>query len=207
MDVFVALLFWPILLSCAHGPTDCTQFNVTVVADANSPTLPHHSVEFSSAVVDSEYIITFTNYYTTDARDGFISAALRPFRNWTIIPRSNPSSEYPSDFSIIQLSSMDREALKALNQHPFIKRVTPQKMLTRILTSGGGKCRNLEMVAILRCCHSETAPCSVVLSVVAHSSLAMLYSDVWTTAMGFGGTVSDSATCILLLSCLSPFLG
>ena len=139
MNVFGVLLFCPILLSFAHGPTDCTQFNVTVVADEASPLLLPHSIEYSSAVVDSEYIVTFTSYYTTDARDGFISAVLRPFRNWTIVPRSNPSTEYPSDFSIVQLSSANGEALKALKQHPFIKRVTPQKMLTRILASGEGK--------------------------------------------------------------------
>lgn len=139
MKVFGVLLFCPILLSCAHGPTDCTQFNVTVVADEGSPLLPHRSMEYSSAVVDSEYIVTFTSYYTTDARDGFISAALRPFHNWTIIPRSNPSTEYPSDFSIVQLSSAYGKALKALKQHPFVKRVTPQKMLTRILASGEGE--------------------------------------------------------------------
>lgn len=140
MNVFGALLLWPILVSCAHGPTDCTQFNVTVVADvSSSPSLPHHSVEYTSSVVESEYIVTFTSYYTTDARDGFISAVLRPFRNWSIVERWNPSTEYPSDFSIVQLSGTNSEALKALSQHPVIKRVTPQKMLTRILTSGGGK--------------------------------------------------------------------
>lgn len=140
MNVFGVLLFWPILVSCAHGPTDCTQFNVTVVADtSSSPSLPPHSVEYTSSVVESEYIVTFTSYYTTDARDGFISAVLRPFRNWTIIPRLNPSTEHPSDFSIVQLSSTDSEPIKALSQHPVIKRVTPQKMLTRILTSGGGE--------------------------------------------------------------------
>ena len=140
MDVFGVLLLLPVLVVCTHGPDDCcVQFNVTVVADETTPLLSHSSTEYSSSIVDSEYIITFTSYYTTDARDGFISAALRPFHNWTILPRSNPSADYPSDFSVVQLSRNDNSALGALSQHPAIKLVTPQKMLTRILTSGGGK--------------------------------------------------------------------
>lgn len=141
MNVFRVLLYLlPILVSYAHGPTDCTQFNVTVVADQSSPVLPDHgSFQYSSSVVESEYIVMFTSYYTTDARDGFVSAALRPFRNWIILPRSNPSSEYPSDFSIVQLGGTDEAALRVLSQHPAIKRVTPQKKLTRLLRSGGGK--------------------------------------------------------------------
>ena len=140
MEKLGVLLLLPILISCAHGPADCIHFNVTVVADDNTPPFPlHNSVEYASSIVNSQYIVTFTNYYTTDARDGFISAALRPFCNWTILPRSNPSSQYPSDFSIVQLASASPQVLKALSQHPTIKRVTPQKMLTRLLTSGGGK--------------------------------------------------------------------
>lgn len=142
MNAFsVVLLLLPVLVSYAHGPTDCTQFNVTVVADQSSPDLPlHGSLEYSSSVVESEYIVTFISYYTTDARDGFISAVLRPFRNWMILPRSNPSSEYPSDFSIVQFGETNTEALRALSQHPTIKGVTPQKRLTRLLTTGDSEC-------------------------------------------------------------------
>lgn len=143
MNALGVLLFVPILASCAHGPTDCTHFNVTVVAGARTPPHSHgSSVEYSTSIVESEYIITFTSYYTTEARDGFISAALRPFQNWTLLPRSNPSSEYPSDFSLVQLHSNAGDALRALNQHPAVRQVTPQKMLTRLLTSGGdGGCQ------------------------------------------------------------------
>ena len=138
-------MFLPVLVACAHSPTDCSHFNVTVVADESAslphqPLGPHVSLEYSSSIVDSQYIVTFTSYYTTDARDGFISAALRPFHNWTILPRTNPSADYPSDFSLIKLgTSQQSEALTLLTQHPAIKQVTPEKMLTRILSSGGGK--------------------------------------------------------------------
>lgn len=146
MSVFGVLMFLPMLVACAQGPTDCcSHFNVTVVAD-ESASLPHHqlrphlSLDYASSVVDSQYIVTFTSYYTTEARDGFISAALRPFHNWTILPRSNPSADYPSDFSLIKLdTSLRTQALHLLTQHPAVKRVTPEKMLTRILTSRGGQ--------------------------------------------------------------------
>ena len=85
-----------------------------------------------------EYIVTFNSYYTTEARDGFISATLRPFSNWALIPRSNPVQQFPSDFSLVQLGGTSvTEALHALSQHPYVKRVTPQKRLTRMLTFSG----------------------------------------------------------------------
>lgn len=85
-----------------------------------------------------EYIVTFNSYYTTEARDGFISATLRPFRDWALIPRSNPVQQFPSDFSLIQLGGTSvTDSLHALNQHPYVKRVTPQKRLTRMLTFSG----------------------------------------------------------------------
>ena len=85
-----------------------------------------------------EYIVTFNSYYTTEARDGFVSAALRPFRGWTLVPRSNPSQQFPSDFSLVQLRGTGVVgSLAALGQHPTVKRVTPQKRLTRMLTFSG----------------------------------------------------------------------
>lgn len=146
MNVCGVLFFLPVLVACAHGPTDCSHFNVTVVADESAsipPPGPHVTLEYSSAVVDSQYIVTFTSYYTTEARDGFISAALRPFQDWSILPRANPSADYPSDFTLLKLTSSQQEALRVLTQHPAVKQVTPEKMLTRILSSGGGKCHSV----------------------------------------------------------------
>ena len=134
-----AALLLPALAICAQGPTDCCSqqlLNVTVAADIPSP---HTEPQYSTSIVSSEYIVKFVSYYTTDARDGFISAALRPYLNWTILPRSNPSAAYPSDFSVLRLTSAEKEALCALTQHPAIKQVTPQKMLTRMLSSGEGE--------------------------------------------------------------------
>ena len=99
------------------------------------PPFPPSSVRPSSPT--TEYIVTFTSYYTTEARDGYLSAALHSFKGWAIVPRSNPSQSYPSDFSLLQLSgdTGDSDAiLQALQHHPLIKRVTPQRRLTRVLT-------------------------------------------------------------------------
>lgn len=88
--------------------------------------------------IPPEYIVTFNSYYTTEARDGFVSAALRPFHGWTLLPRTNPSQQFPSDFSVVQLRGSNvADSLLALRQHPTVKRVTPQKKLTRMLTFSG----------------------------------------------------------------------
>ena len=85
----------------------------------------------------SEYIVSFDGYYSSEARDGFITAALRRFSGWSIIARNNPSQDFPSDFSLVQLKEGVAGALEALSHHPSIKRVTPQKKLTRMLTFTG----------------------------------------------------------------------
>ena len=130
------LIVFSMLLVCVHGPAGCCSPNVTVVA-GETTTLPPTLLEYTTSIVDSEFIVMFTSYYTSDARDGFISAALRPFQDWTILPRSNPSTDYPSDFSVVQLNTA--KGLRALSQHPAVKKVTPQKRLTQMLTSGDGE--------------------------------------------------------------------
>ena len=85
----------------------------------------------------TEYIVSFNGYYLTEARDGFISAALHAFTGWSIIPRANPSQDYPSDFSLVQLKTSVTDSLDSLRHHPSVRRVTPQKKLTRMLTFSG----------------------------------------------------------------------
>ena len=77
----------------------------------------------------------FTSYYTTEARDGYLAASLQPYLGWSVVPRSNPGQEYPSDFSLLRLSGGGSEdkILEALQRHPLVKRVTPQRRLTRTL--------------------------------------------------------------------------
>ena len=52
------------------------------------------------------------------------------------LARSNPSQHYPSDFSLLHFPHQ-REvgtAVKALEAHPLVRRVTPQRKLTRALS-------------------------------------------------------------------------
>ncbi|XP_072764123.1 membrane-bound transcription factor site-1 protease [Anoplolepis gracilipes] len=93
-------------------------------------------VTFSSSIVEDEYIVKFKGYYKTDVRENYLRAILSSFdnKNWKIIPRNNAASKYPSDFDIVHLKEMDKDqALKALNNHPVIKTVTPQRLIHRTL--------------------------------------------------------------------------
>ncbi|XP_015351496.1 membrane-bound transcription factor site-1 protease isoform X4 [Marmota marmota marmota] len=92
-------------------------------------------VEFSSTVVEYEYIVAFNGYFTAKARNSFISSALKSSEvdNWRIIPRHNPSSDYPSDFEVIQIKEKQKAGLLTLEDHPHIKRVTPQRRVFRSL--------------------------------------------------------------------------
>ena len=92
-----------------------------------------------TTVFITEYIVVFTSYYTTEARDGYLSATLKSYRGWSIVPRSNPGQNYPSDFTLLRLlegSGDGVDILNALERHPLVKRVTPQRKLTRSLNEG-----------------------------------------------------------------------
>ncbi|KAH8018442.1 hypothetical protein HPB51_006342 [Rhipicephalus microplus] len=83
-----------------------------------------------------QYIITFKHYYRTNARDKFIKAALKGsgIHNWERLPRQNAASDYPSDFELIRLlEGTVEEGLVALQDHPLVKYVTPQRSVTRTL--------------------------------------------------------------------------
>ncbi|CAG5132159.1 unnamed protein product, partial [Candidula unifasciata] len=93
-------------------------------------------MQFTSSIVDNEYIITFDGYYKTLARKRFISAALQEagITSWKIIPRINPANSYPSDFDVLQFHGQsDQIGVEALKNHPLIKRVTPHRKVTRSL--------------------------------------------------------------------------
>ena len=51
-----------------------------------------------------EYIVVFNGYYSTSARSVFVRDALSSaLDSWKIIPRHNPASDYPSDFSLVKV--------------------------------------------------------------------------------------------------------
>uniref|UniRef100_A0A673JD75 Membrane-bound transcription factor site-1 protease-like n=1 Tax=Sinocyclocheilus rhinocerous TaxID=307959 RepID=A0A673JD75_9TELE len=101
-----------------------------------------------------EYIVAFNGYFTAKARSDFISSALRDVDavNWRIVRRDNPASDYPSDFEVVEIRQDARSSLLTLQDHPYIKRVTPQRMVLRSLkltdsgTDGASPCNDTRWV-------------------------------------------------------------
>lgn len=94
-------------------------------------------LEFSSKVVEHEYIVAFTGYFSAKARSLYISSALRNAGDgtleWHIVPRKNPASDFPSDFELVRIRQALPSSLLTLEDHPYIKRVTPQRKVFRSL--------------------------------------------------------------------------
>ncbi|CAG9857116.1 unnamed protein product [Phyllotreta striolata] len=93
-------------------------------------------VNYTSKIVENEYIVMFNGYYTDEARLNYINTALNTsgIRKWKVLSRENPASDYPSDFDVVVIEDSDKmEGLNALNKHPAVKRVTAQRMVSRTL--------------------------------------------------------------------------
>lgn len=84
-----------------------------------------------------EYIVAFTGYFSAKARSLYISSALRNAGDrpleWHIVPRENPASDFPSDFELVHIRQASASSLLTLEDHPYIKRVTPQRKVFRSL--------------------------------------------------------------------------
>ncbi|CAG0885029.1 unnamed protein product [Darwinula stevensoni] len=93
-------------------------------------------VQFSTQIVEGEYIIAFTGYYKAETRRQYIRAALGKLSvPWQIQERNNPASDYPSDFDLVKFEGeCGKTCMDSLLGHPCIKRVTPQRLVTRTLT-------------------------------------------------------------------------
>uniref|UniRef100_A0A8D3DSC2 Membrane-bound transcription factor site-1 protease n=1 Tax=Scophthalmus maximus TaxID=52904 RepID=A0A8D3DSC2_SCOMX len=83
------------------------------------------------------YIVAFTGYFSAKARSLYISSALRNTGDgaleWHIVPRENPASDFPSDFELVHIRQAPPGGLLNLEDHPYIKRVTPQRKVFRTL--------------------------------------------------------------------------
>ena len=80
--------------------------------------------------------MAFNGYHSAAARAQFIATALNSFGapSWKIIERHNLAAEYPSDFDLVRIPQhIEDNGLVALRNHPFIKRVTPQRKVFRAL--------------------------------------------------------------------------
>uniref|UniRef100_A0A669BEI8 Membrane-bound transcription factor site-1 protease n=1 Tax=Oreochromis niloticus TaxID=8128 RepID=A0A669BEI8_ORENI len=85
----------------------------------------------------TEYIVAFTGYFSAKARSLYISRALQGAGDgaleWHIVPRENPASDFPSDFELVHIRQASPRSLLTLEDHPYIKRVTPQRKVFRTL--------------------------------------------------------------------------
>ncbi|XP_014489170.1 PREDICTED: membrane-bound transcription factor site-1 protease [Dinoponera quadriceps] len=113
--------------------SDCNSSSVSSCACCD---IQRIQVEFSSKIIENEYIVAFKGYYKLHTRKNYIGAALNSsgINNWTILHRDNLASRFPSDFDIILLEeTVKYHGLKALNNHPLVRRVTPQRLVRRSL--------------------------------------------------------------------------
>lgn len=113
--------------------------------DSISCNLTHNSkeikVQFSSSVIKNEYIVAFKGYYKPRTRENYIKAALNSsgVKNWKIVDRNNPASEFPSDFDVVVIEETDKfSGVNALSDHPLVRRVTPQRLVKRTLKFAEG---------------------------------------------------------------------
>ncbi|KAK4019943.1 hypothetical protein OUZ56_001941 [Daphnia magna] len=136
-------LYMSVLTICIAVITVHTKYvNETLLFDQkdcgeieqNSPT-QELQFEFSSKVINNEYIVAYNGYHTSAARASFIAAALKRFSSgWKIVDRNNLAADYPSDFDLIRIpEQIENDGLSALRNHPLIKRVTPQRQVFRTL--------------------------------------------------------------------------
>lgn len=141
LSLSLASIVWPTEELCSH-------WNTTVIStvqssfDCISSTLVdagkiiHTKLCSSLSLSRIEYIVSFKGYYSEDTRDGYLTAALQSTscKPWHTIQRTNPSQQYPSDFSVIHFPHANHsECLVALETHPLIKLVTPHRKFSRSL--------------------------------------------------------------------------
>lgn len=82
-------------------------------------TVEHVDVDYTSKIVENEYIVMFNGYYKNQARANYIETALNNtgLKRWKIVERENPASDFPSDFDVIVLE--DTESLQGKFQPGF----------------------------------------------------------------------------------------
>lgn len=97
-------------------------------------------VEFTTQVVENEYIIQFDEYYPQPDRVHILRRAL----NYTdgqpqwyhILERNNPATEhYANDFDVVRIEEREpfSDVAAAISRHPQIRSVTPQRIVHRNL--------------------------------------------------------------------------
>ncbi|XP_054165258.1 membrane-bound transcription factor site-1 protease-like [Oppia nitens] len=102
-------------------------------------------IDFKTQIVSNEYIITFKSRYKSETRRRFIEWAFNHYKDtnvslieskdWQIIDRQNVGQHFPSDFDVLHVNCNVSQTLLSewLERHPNIKKLTPQKMITRFI--------------------------------------------------------------------------
>ena len=128
--IFSLFVAWLSIVSIAK----CDIAGCAQASNATQKRLTLH--DFKTDIVHNEFIVKFSGFYNNDARKNYITAALAGFDSgdYEIVERHNPMAEYPSDFDVLLVSDIFGEkAMKALENHPLIKSITPQRKVMRTL--------------------------------------------------------------------------
>lgn len=142
-----------------------------------------------------------------DARKGFLSAALKGSSScsqWHIISRSNPSQNYPSDFSVIHLMNTNNtDCVALLRSHPSVKMITPHRKFSRSLSCDQQSPDNIVKGRSMFEEPSEGDKWVVgrrLLRAIPRQITSALHADVlWTLGhTGKGVKVCNTCTCTLL---------
>ncbi|XP_034483222.1 membrane-bound transcription factor site-1 protease [Drosophila innubila] len=99
------------------------------------------NVGFVVNTVPNEFIVKFRSRYYAKVRESFIQRRLtKQNLNWSIVPRNNLASHYPSDFDILHILDANytsvENLLNTVKAHPAVKAVVFQRSVQRLLTSG-----------------------------------------------------------------------
>lgn len=67
-------------------------------------------INYSTKIIENEYIVTFNGYYKNQARANYINTALNASGviRWKILFRENPASDYPSDFDVVVIEGSEK---------------------------------------------------------------------------------------------------
>ncbi|KAH8360567.1 hypothetical protein KR200_009024 [Drosophila serrata] len=99
---------------------------------------------FKTAIVPNEFIVSFHAKYFAPIRESYITVKLSSLNvtGWTIIPRHNLASQYPSDFDILRTLDEDPASIqlviKRIQTHPLVKKVFPNRSVHRTLSHSPG---------------------------------------------------------------------
>lgn len=130
-----------IVLLCIIGLVNANSSRVPLSCSDNKTDDGDIFYDYKSSILENEYIVLFGGYYSEPKRAVYVGEALSGSHipSWEIVPRNNPAREFPSDFSVVRLRQNEQEGVEALQMHPRVRKVTPQRRVQRFLHSSQGE--------------------------------------------------------------------